>query len=94
MWGSVAEYYSNNSRKWYLPCSSRWNQRLFPKIRGNRSEKKLARRCLPPGQVRNKAIPYLLECNEGLIIAAKLSFLRPGSLFQLRLWKFHVHRSG
>jgi hypothetical protein len=93
MWGSVAEYYSNNSRKWYLPCSSRWNQRLFPRIRGNRSGKKLARRsCRRATQKQSHSL--LLECNEGLIIAAKLSFLRPGSLFQLRLWKLHVHRSG
>lgn len=93
MWGSVAEYYSNNSKKWYLPCSSRWNQRLFLGIRGDHPEKAgPAMVAAGPGKEQNHSL--LLECNEGLIIAAKLSFLRSGSLFQLRRWKLHVHISG
>ncbi len=64
MWGSVAEYYSNNSKKWYLPCSSRWNQRLFLGIRGDHPEKKLARRWLPPGQVKSKTIPCYLSATK------------------------------
>jgi hypothetical protein len=93
MWGSVAEYYSNNSRKWYLPCprdgisvfSSEFTV-IVPKKTGPTGF------AAGPGQEQSHSL--LLECNEGLIIAAKLSFLRPSSLFQLRRWKLHVDRSG